>query len=222
MSATAPKKSEHKCILISGISGCGKTTVGQNLATILPNTVFIDGDQFYLKEKPKVTLSDGTTASNWDCAEAIDWGGLNAGVRAALEASDVVLATFLPLVDRFAFPVTCHARLLTVPAAPSSPEPLTTSLEIQRCLAARAASKGFASERESARDELMVREVVYPVHVAVRGRHPANLVVNTYGDDGARRPVGDIVTALSLMLMLWLWLPWLPQPLPRSPPQCPK
>ena len=206
--ASASKTGRHECILISGLSGCGKTTVGRKLAAILPNAIFIDGDQFYLKEKPKVILSDGSAVSNWDCAEAIDWGALNAGARAALEDSDIVLATFLPLVDRLKFPITCHVRLLTAPTG------LPPQTEIQRCLAARAAAKGFETEQKRARDELVVREVVYPAHVAVREMHPADLVVNTYGADGARRPVGVIAAALSLSLMLWR-----PRQQPRAGPK---
>ena len=64
------RKSRHlitgnKCTILSGLSGSGKTTIGE-LFCAKNGWKFIDGDSFFLRDKPKVTLSNGEVASNWD------------------------------------------------------------------------------------------------------------------------------------------------------------
>jgi uridine kinase len=59
--------------VISGISGSGKTTLGRILSEKLSaeNILFVDQDVYYLEQKPKITLSNGSVVSNWDSLESI-------------------------------------------------------------------------------------------------------------------------------------------------------
>jgi thymidylate kinase len=70
----------RKIIAISGISGSGKTTISSKLAIIF-NATHIDQDSYYIKEKPKVLLSNGVMTSNWDCFKSLDLVQMNKDLR---------------------------------------------------------------------------------------------------------------------------------------------
>ena len=183
----------NRCILLSGLSGCGKSTVGTALAAALPNCVFVEGDFFYLETKPLVILSTGEELKNWDSADAIDWHALNTEVGKRLEVADVVLATFLPRLDLIKFPVSLHVRLAYADAGRQD--------DITCCLSARITSKKFTEQAKQERDELMVREVVYPTYEKMVQMFEADFVVLTY-TAGNRRPMQDVVDDVLSVLSL--------------------
>lgn len=176
-------RTHNVVILLSGLSGCGKTTIGPALAAALPNYVFVEGDTFYREAKPTVVLSNGARVLDWDSAEAIDWDKLNAEVETCLRAANVVLVTFLPRLDLMSFAVALHLRLAYADAGRQD--------DIACCVAARRASKRFNSPAKQERDELMVHEVVYPTYERAVKAYPADVVILTY-EDGKRRPVQDV------------------------------
>ena len=162
---------EYSCIVLSGLSGSGKTTLGLAYAKKWDYT-FIDGDSFFKKEKPKVVLSNNILASNWDDEEAIDWDVLNKSVREQLKHNHVVLATFMPRIDLFTFRVFKHIRL---------------SMgydEEEKCILARRKSKHLNTREKIMRDELMVREYVYPKYLKML-KYPTDGVIEVF--DGDRR-----------------------------------
>lgn len=155
----------HMCLILSGLSGSGKTTIGKSFVEGKPDWEFIDGDWFFLKGKPKVELSSGELVSNWDTSEAVDWEKLNAVISEKLKTKNVVLATFLPLISKYdKFSVDYHIRLDM------------GKKYVKRCIQARIVSKGTGEERDAngeltdkakewrRRDEMMVREVVIPMY----------------------------------------------------------
>lgn len=64
-------------IFISGISTARKNDIAWALHQKLEKSVYVDQDNFLVKNKPKITLSDGTEESNWECVDAINWYSFN-------------------------------------------------------------------------------------------------------------------------------------------------
>jgi hypothetical protein len=175
------------CVLLSGLSGSGKSTVGPAVAAALPDCVFVEGDSFYHANKPTVVLSTGEAVSNWDSVDALDWGRLNAEVEAQLRAGNVLLATFLPNLDLLAHPPAVHVSLAYAAG-------IGDQETLELCIGNRRAAKQLSGRERL--ENLTVREVVYPTYRHFMERFPPDHTVYTYVGAGAetrRRPVQDIV-----------------------------
>lgn len=179
-------ETKFRCYLISGISGTGKSTIGKLVAEKLGFEFFefVEGDDYYLKEKPKVALSNGKTVANWDCVEAIDWDRLNNNIKELLKTKSVILVTFLPQLDLFTFPVWRHIRFEFAFSVDSEDI-------IEWCIEARKKSKKFISEKQEKLDEMMVREVVYPFYQKIN--YSPNYIVFVY-ENNKRRTLEDITS----------------------------
>ena len=182
--------SNHRVVILSGLSGSGKTTLGNYFVNLYNDWTFIDGDWFFLRDKPKVLLSNGDIVPNWDSPDAIDWDLLNDRVNRELVHYNIILATFLPIMDKFTFPIYKHIRL-----SMGSDEQL-----IKRCIQARKASKKFNTPEKIKRDELMVREVVYPIYLSNEHWHTDNIFM-VYDDEGNRVPLGELNTLLENVIL---------------------
>lgn len=167
-------------IIISGISGSGKTTLGREIAKRLGYR-YVDIDSFYVKDKPRVTLSDRSQASNWDCYEALD---LELFKEVMMSNEPIVLTTFLPVDYLLSRPILVHFHLSTG---------LTSEERAQRCIQARQQSKGFTGEKAK-RDEMVVREVVMPFYeknrldISSHNRKQIDVYIN-----GQRRSINNLV-----------------------------
>lgn len=203
LAAHSPQRAA--CVVLTGVSGTGKSCLGPAVAELLASALgvpyrFVEGDDYYLKTKPRVTLSDGQTVSNWDGAEALDWVRLSADVCAATAAGcGVLLSTFLPRTDLMKFEVGAVIELTFVGPC-GQPEPCVPEAACaqclgavrDRCVQARRESKGWAAKpSEAARDELMVREVVLPAFAAARAAAPLSASIGVFGRDG-RRPASEL------------------------------
>jgi hypothetical protein len=155
----------NHCIVLSGISGSGKSTQARLLVTKIPNLTYIEGDDYFLPTLPRITLSSGETARNWDSIESVDWDRLNTVVTKQLETSHVILATFLPLHKKFTFPRLFHIRLITGRNIESI---------IERCITTRCISKALPPEKEAI-DELIVKECVIPLYLQVEKDENADM-----------------------------------------------
>ena len=87
------KMSQFKFIALSGISGAGKTTLAKILAQNY-NAIHFDEDDFYIEIKPKVTLSNGLSKSNWDTFDALKIKLLNQEIKKCLQKNSVFLSGF--------------------------------------------------------------------------------------------------------------------------------
>jgi ASC-1-like (ASCH) protein len=143
----------HPLYIISGISASGKSTLGQFLvkSNFIDGIKYIDEDEFYLKDKPSVTLSNGEIVSNWDCLEAIN-PRFTEVVGDALKSSPVLLTGFALPATLLPVAAAVHIHLVTA----DNP----VDLEM-RCRLARTISKPL---NNSERDALMIREVVIPFY----------------------------------------------------------
>lgn len=100
----------NQCILLSGLSTSGKSFIGK-LFCQKHGWAFIDGDWYFHKKKPSATISTGELVSNYDHPDAIDWKKMNASVNKHLLTKNVVVAFFMPLMEKFTFAIYKHIGL---------------------------------------------------------------------------------------------------------------
>jgi ASC-1-like (ASCH) protein/shikimate kinase len=178
---------KYPLYVISGISGSGKTTIGRRLMCVVDgvNSVFVDQDQFYIEDKPMVTLSNGVTVKNWDDTDALN-PKMATIVDAMLDHAPVVLVGFsLTEAVLGELKPAVHIHLVTA----RSPQLLQ-----ERCKRARMQTKLGADEELNA---LMVDEVVIPHYrETVRNSEITHLVYVYDDETGNRRPIAELVTQI--------------------------
>jgi thymidylate kinase len=158
---------QKQIIRIIGISGAGKTTLGNILAKELGYT-YIELDDFYLSNKPKVRLSNHAVVSNWDILDAIDIASLQSKIK--LTEGNIIIGGFA-LIDKI-FPIEPNFTIC-LEAGKSKEEIILRTIE------ARKRSKGFIGDKEE-RDKLMVNEVVYPYYLRMLQETTVNAYLCTY------------------------------------------
>lgn len=169
----------HPLYVISGISGSGKTTLGVALKKKFPHMVHIDQDAFFLKDKPKVKLSDGSEVKNWDCLEAID-SMFTEAIRECLMLNPVLLTGFALCREMLPVIPVVHIHLVTS----DNPEDLES-----RCKAARSKAKNINVDR----DALVVKELVVPFYHYVVRNSDITHILKVFNIDGERVPLMWIV-----------------------------
>ena len=182
-------RENHKLIVVWGLSGCGKSTVTK----LFTNTykewgIMIEGDDYFKPMKPKIILSSGKICSNWDDPDSVDWDSLNRKLESALITSNVVLATFIPLLDRIRQKVNLVIKLDM------------GENEMDKCIAARLITKKIGDDRLRAMtDSVMVKEVVYKFYKSL----PTNTTDYTISvfDNNGRRNLKIIVSELANLIM---------------------
>lgn len=179
----------HPLYAISGISGSGKTTLGKALVTELgvDKVIFVDQDSFYLNNKPRVELCDGSKTSNWDCLEALDTS-MKYDLKRLLGKYPVVLVGFALCRDLLPVIPDVHIHLITA----NNPSDLE-----ERCKSARREAKPRINVE---RDALMVKDVVIPFyHEMVRNSDITHLI-RVFGDDGQRIPLNTLVDEIKSII----------------------
>lgn len=157
---------EHNLFLISGLSGTGKTTLGKYIAS-KHNATFVDQDSYYKKNKPLITLSNGTTVKNWDCVEAIDWNLMIKDIMSLLEDTDVILVGFAlrpKELNILSTKVKYHVELIY------------GNNDIDYCKQSRCQAKKI----DCVQDSLIVDEVVWPFYLETRKKIHPNVVIPVY------------------------------------------
>lgn len=173
----------YTCVVLSGISGAGKSTIGKLICDEVDNMNFIEGDNYFLAVKPKIKLSSGDIATNWDSEDSIDWDRLNKDVKLQLKKSHVLLATFIPIMDRYTFDVKFHIRLVMGNKYES----------IARSIENRIISKRITTDERKKKDSLVVKEMVWPLYEKLSQKYEA-YEINIYTKEGKRRTKVDIVS----------------------------
>lgn len=97
-------------ILISGLSGSGKTELGENICRDF-KLKKIDTKIFYKQDyDEKATLANGATVVNYDSDDAIDWDKMNEAVNSGKKDGVVVIGTVFP-TDKLNFKTDYHIHL---------------------------------------------------------------------------------------------------------------
>lgn len=176
----------NRCLLLSGLSGSGKSTFGSWLANKW-SWEFIDGDKFGLLEKPKVTLSTGEVVNHWDHETAIDWERWNLEVSEKLKITNVILVTFIPKLEKFTFTIWKHIALLMGIG------------EEDQCIANRIISKCLDTNEKRKRGEIYVREIAYPEYLRNSAQIKNGIIV-VYNDNRTRKPLYEVEAELIKLL----------------------
>jgi len=97
-------------ILISGLSGSGKTSLSENISRDF-KLKLIDTKQFYKKDfDEKITLSNGVEVVNYDSDDAFDWEQMNKEVNKYKEEGIVVIGHLFP-TNKLQFNADYHVHL---------------------------------------------------------------------------------------------------------------
>ena len=78
-----------KLILIGGVSRSGKSTLAQQLASVLPHSAYLEQD-FFVKSEEQLPVIQNRI--DWDSPESVDWISWEAAIRNNLESYDWVVA----------------------------------------------------------------------------------------------------------------------------------
>ena len=175
----------HNLYLISGLSGCGKTTLGKYVAE-KKSAVFVDQDSFYYQKKPIVRLSDGTNVKNWDCVEVMDWVSMKLKVISLLRDTDVVLVGFALRHYDISTIKDYAAKTVHIELSYGDEE----ELNLQRCIDSRKKSKTINEER----DVLVVKELVWPFYCETKKDLRSDKTIYVYKENGERKGLKNLYT----------------------------
>ena len=189
----------NRLIFISGVSGVGKSTLVSGLATKLQCSI-IHQDSYFVAHKPRVTLSDGTKVSDWDCLEAIDFETLVAVIRTSRGANKLTIVEGFCLPNDLIGNSDLHLHLspiyLSLEDKPSKRFEEQRSVIIDRIEKARLKTKS-GSEHE----RLKIEELVWPFYLETLERSTIDFFINVYNDDGTRRSESEIVSEVMTIIV---------------------
>jgi len=95
-------------ILISGLSGCGKTGIGREISRDFKLPLINENEYCVKHFDNKVTLPDGKVITNWDSDDIYNWDKLNADIMQS--GSCVIVGTAFP-DDKLKFNVDFHVHI---------------------------------------------------------------------------------------------------------------
>lgn len=162
-------------ILVSGLSGCGKTTLAKKIKQDF-NIKFVD--QFYhLKQDydTKVTLPDGSEVVNWDSDDAINWDSLNKAVDSAKEQGVVVAGIALP-TEKLTFTPDYHIHL-------SIPKKLCVEKRKKYLEKNKDKYPIEFSKIDSTEEKLTMNRLTFPYYIEAQKRATINKFINAVNMD---------------------------------------
>lgn len=174
-------------ILVSGLPGCGKTTVGKKISQDF-NIDYIDQFNYYVKDyDKKVELPDGSEIVDIYNNDAIDWKKLNKDVNSKKKEGVVVSGVAFPN-DKLDFTPDYHIHL---------------SISKKECLERQKAYLEKNKEKypeewkdlESGKERLKMNQLVYPYYLETVKESKINkfININNLDDDGAYDSAFDII-----------------------------
>lgn len=171
---------KYKVCMISGLSGTGKTTIGKAFVENKTKSevfdwIFVDQDSYYKQPKPEIILSSGIKAKNWDCLDAIDWDRLNIDINNYLNRKNVMLVGFALITEKLNFPIHKHIHLV-----------YGTNDDIKICCENRRKSKNLTCVEQMIKDEMMVKEIVFPFYALTLKNSKITDYIPVYTDNNRR------------------------------------
>ena len=168
-----------KLIFIHGVSGSGKSTIGKELCSTFNNSVWIDQDQFYHKEKPLITFTndDNTlfyTETNWDSEEAIDFQSFREKINELRYKFNYVIVTGFALRLHLLRLKADYSFLLVFNVSDEKAIEIVTKTRME--------SKRFNTLEKIEKDYWMVRKAVWPFYLDTLEKIELSICVNAFID----------------------------------------
>lgn len=181
------KFNKQLLIFITGIPGCGKTTLSKHIGSDL-KLKFIDQFNYYKKNYDKmVELQDGTKMINWYTDDAIDWDELNNDINKYKDSGLIVSGFSLPK-DKISSEADYHVHL---------------NISKLECLERR---RKFIEDNKDKYEEefkilntptekLRMNQIIYPYFIKSTEGEKINkfLTVNAMSDDEVYDTVFDLI-----------------------------
>jgi cytidylate kinase len=182
-------------IFISGPSGVGKSTISKLIADKHSYVLFKQDDYFIPNDqKPRVVLSDGSEARNWDTYRSLDMERFNEDIlRARFYIGGIILVEGFSLEIMKVVP-DIHIHLSYVDSERVEDIALNNVLIAKRMIESRKLSKPNIKN-----DHLMVREIVLPHYLDSLPYSRFTYVIPTYiGDD--RIPLDQLLNRIERLI----------------------
>ena len=97
-------------IFISGLSGCGRTTISRNISDDFNIPILYQIDYYKKDFKLEKKLSNNITIKVWDSDDAIDWDKMNKDINRLKKNGLIVNGAYLP-TDKIKIKPDCHIHI---------------------------------------------------------------------------------------------------------------
>lgn len=157
-------------IVISGLSGSGKTTVAKKIAKDF-NIELIEQFDFYKKDyNETIVLNKDTKIINWDSDDAIDWDKFNSVVNEKKHSGVIIAGMSFP-TDLIEFPIDFHIHLHV---------PKQVTLERRRAYLSRHQDEfpESFSEIDTNLDKLKLNKLTYPYYLESKNKMNITKYIN--------------------------------------------
>jgi len=104
------KFNKQLIILISGINGCGKGEIAQDIASDFEISLIDQFKYYYEDFNEKIKLPNGTTVINWDNDNAVNWENLNKDVNEKKSKGIIIVGVSFP-EDKLEFKQDFHLHI---------------------------------------------------------------------------------------------------------------
>jgi uridine kinase len=157
-------------IFVSGLSGCGKTSIAKKISSSFGFSLIEQFDYYKKDYNTKITLPNGVEVINWSTDEAIDWDRLNSDIDKEKQNGIVVSGFALPK-DKIKNEVDVHIHL---------------SMSKKTCIERRKAYLEKHKDKypeeyknmDSDLEKLKMNQLVYPYHLQIVSRSNINKFFN--------------------------------------------
>ena len=182
-----------KLIFIHGCSSVGKSFIGRALQFKLEESILIDQDSFFKKDKPLVTIivnGQDASVSNYDCDEAIDYDKFTSHIKLALGVYKYVIVTGFALRNYLVKCTPDYGFILFLGCEHDMQK--TTEKIIKQ----RRISKKFATQEKIDRDAAMVNQVVLPYFSNTLAHLDCKYHIDVFDGHGDRVSCKDILNIM--------------------------
>lgn len=160
----------HLVIYLSGMSGCGKTSIAKKISQTF-KIQFLDQFSYYKENySKKVSLPDGSEFINWHSDDAVDWNKFNNDIE-KLTKNGVIVTGFSFPTDKILVQPDMHIHLITSKQI---------CLEKRRKFIEKNKTK-FPEEFNmigTNSEKLKMNQIIYPYYLAVLKRMKVDKFIN--------------------------------------------